>query len=118
MAMLLALSVQVGTGLFAVDIDGIESGPLSHLVDFDQGRLASDIHGISFTILQILIGLHVLAVLFYLLVRRRNLIGPMVSRAKVTGEPVAVRRASPVAFAVATLLAGTLAWWVFADPTL
>ncbi len=118
-AMLLALSVQVGTGLFAVDIDGIESGPLSHLVDFDQGRLASDIHGISFTILQMLISLHVLAVLFYLLVRRRNLIGPMVSgRTKVTGEPVAVRRASPVAFAVAILLAGTLTWWVFADPML
>jgi cytochrome b len=118
-AMLLALSVQVGTGLFAVDIDGIESGPLSHLVDFDQGRLASDMHGVSFTILQMLIGLHVLAVLFYLLVRRRNLIGPMVSgRAKVSGEPVAVRRASPVAFAVAILLAGSLAWWVFADPML
>ena len=30
----------------------------------------------------------------------------------------AVRRASPVAFAVAILLAGSLAWWVFADPML
>src|SRR5688500_10801689 len=42
--MLLLLAVQVVSGLFAVDIDGIESGPLSHLVDFDQGRTASGIH--------------------------------------------------------------------------
>ena len=37
-AILLLLAAQVTLGLFAVDIDGLESGPLSHLVDFDTGR--------------------------------------------------------------------------------
>src|SRR5688572_22217569 len=36
-ALLLAMIVQVSLGLFATDIDGIESGPLSHLVSFDTG---------------------------------------------------------------------------------
>ncbi|MCI4592679.1 cytochrome b/b6 domain-containing protein [Sphingobium sp. BYY-5] len=119
-AMLLLLMVQLGTGLFAVDIDGIESGPLSHLVDFDQGRLAAAIHATSFTILQILIGLHVAAVLFYLLARRRNLIGAMLTgRTAVASEAVVpVRRARAVTFLIAVTLSGVIAWWVFADPML
>ncbi|WP_336968955.1 cytochrome b/b6 domain-containing protein [Sphingobium aromaticiconvertens] len=119
-AMLLALSVQVMTGLFAVDIDGIESGPLSHLVDFDQGRLASAIHGFAFNVLLGLIALHVVAVFFYLIVRRRNLIGPMVtgSASTRTAPPVPVRRANPVALLTAIAVAGALAWWVFAEPML
>ena len=52
LAMFLLLTVQVGTGLFAVDIDGLESGPLSHLVSFDQGREAAGIHELSFTLLR------------------------------------------------------------------
>lgn len=119
-AMLLALLVQVVTGLFAVDIDGIESGPLSALVDFDQGRLASAMHGIAFNILLGLIALHVVAVLFYMIVRRRNLIGPMVTGTAATNgaPPVPVRRAGPVALLVALGLSGLLAWWVFAAPML
>lgn len=77
--MLLLLVVQVTSGLFAVDIDGIESGPLSHLVTFDEGRTASSIHNISFNLLLIVVALHIIAIIFYLVVRRRNLIGPMVT---------------------------------------
>jgi cytochrome b len=51
LVMLLALSVQIGTGLFAVDVDGLESGPMSHYVTFDQGRLAAGIHEVSFNVL-------------------------------------------------------------------
>jgi cytochrome b len=117
-AMLLALAVQVGTGLFAVDIDGIESGPLSHLVNFDQGRFASAIHGVVFNVLLGLIALHIVAILFYLIVRRRNLIGPMVTGGALHGAtpPVPVRRAGPVALLSALAVSGALTWWVFADP--
>lgn len=117
-AMLAILGTQVVSGLFAVDIDGIESGPLSHLVDFDQGRLASAIHGVCFTVLQGLIVLHVLAVVFYLAVRRRNLIGPMVTGSFATQAPIAVRRAGPLALLVALSLSAALAWWLFAEPAL
>ena len=72
------LTVQIVTGLFAVDLDGLESGPLSYLVDFDQGRIAAQIHEVSFNVLLAASAIHVLAILFYLVVRRRNLIGRMI----------------------------------------
>lgn len=78
-AMLLAVVAQVGLGLFAVDVDGLESGPLSDLVSFSAGRTAAELHEVVFNILLALIALHVLAVLFYLVVRKRNLIRPMVT---------------------------------------
>src|SRR5690606_40419623 len=37
-ALLLLLLIQVTLGLFAVDVDGLESGPLSHYVSFEVGR--------------------------------------------------------------------------------
>lgn len=91
MAMLTLLCVQVIAGLFAVDVDGIESGPLSYLVDFDQGRAAAAIHSMSFNVLLALIVLHIGAILFYLAVKDRNLIKAMVSGGVTT---TAVRLAS------------------------
>ncbi len=85
-AMLLVLIAQVTLGLFAVDVDGLESGPLSRHVDFDTGRAASDLHDTMFDVLLWLIGLHLAAIAFYHLLKRANLIGPM-----LTGR----RRANP-----------------------
>lgn len=76
--MLAALTTMVIAGLFAVDVDGLESGPLADYVSFDLGRMASDIHGIVFNLLLALVALHVAAILFYLLGLRHNLIGPMI----------------------------------------
>jgi cytochrome b len=77
-ALLLNTLVIVVAGLFAVDTDGLESGPLSNLVDFDGGRLASKIHGYGFKSLEILIGLHLVAILFYTFVKRQPLVPAMV----------------------------------------
>jgi cytochrome b len=113
-AMLLALVIQVGTGLFATDIDGLESGPLSHFVDFDQGRLAAKVHGISFNILLGLIGLHILAILFYLVIRRRNLVTPMVTGLdKSLGANVrGLVPAGPVRLILAVAAAFLFGWWI------
>jgi cytochrome b len=77
-ALLLTTLTIVVAGLFAVDTDGIESGPFSNLVDFDGGRLASKIHGYGFEALEILIGLHILAILFYTVFKRQPLIPAMI----------------------------------------
>jgi len=77
-ALLLNTVVIVVAGLFAVDTDGLESGPLSNLVDFDGGRLASKIHGYGFETLEILIGLHLLAILFYTVFKRQPLVPAMI----------------------------------------
>jgi cytochrome b len=81
LAMLLLLMVQVVTGLFAND-DIFTEGPLYPWV----GKAASDwltkIHKLNQSALLVLIFVHVAAVLFYLIVKRENLIGPMITGRK------------------------------------
>jgi cytochrome b len=111
LALLAALVAQVVTGLFAVDIDAIEAGPLSDRVSFDTGRLFAKWHHWSFSALQALIVLHLAAVVFYLAYKRANLV-----RAMITGQQdfaqdpklafASARRALAVA-AIAT----AFAWW-------
>jgi cytochrome b len=78
-AMLLALMAQVTFGLFASDTDGLESGPLSRYVDYEVSEKAADLHADMFNILLVLIALHIAAIAFYLVVKRSNLVGPMLT---------------------------------------
>ncbi len=79
LAILAALLMMVTAGLFAVDVDGLESGPLSDYLSFDQGRSAAHLHGYVFKLLLALTVLHVAAILFYLVRMRQNLITPMIT---------------------------------------
>lgn len=111
LAMLGLLALQVGLGLFAVDVDGFESGPLSDRVSFDAGRLAAEWHEVVFNGLLVLIALHVAAVVAYLVFRRDNLIWPMITGARPGGEGDApMRRGSPVGLIVCVALAALAAW--------
>jgi len=91
-ALLLALATQVSTGLFAVDIDGLESGPLAVLVSFEAGRQFAEVHEFNFNLLAALIGLHVAAIAVYHFVLKEKLVGPMVtgrrSRADFASAPL------------------------------
>ena len=89
-ALLLLLVLQVGLGLFAVDVDGIESGPLSHLVSFDTGRACAELHEDIFNVLLGFIALHIAAVLFYLLYRKENLIAPMINGKRHVADPSSI----------------------------
>jgi cytochrome b len=112
LAILAILVVQTVTGLFAVDIDAFEAGPLSDRVDFDTGRLFAKWHHWSFTALQVLVALHLAAVAFYLFYKRANLVGPMVTGyRRFTHDPALVF--APLWRAiVAILVAAAFAWWV------
>lgn len=112
-ALLLALVTQVASGLFSVDVDGIESGPLSSLVSFEQGRLAAGIHEVSFNILLGLVALHVLAILFYLVAKRRNLIGAMVTGyQRVVDTPVEIAKGGWIRLVLAIAAAGLVVWLI------
>jgi cytochrome b len=76
----LVLTVVV-MGLFAVDVDGLYSGPLSAEVSFKLGRRLARLHHQWFNYLQWVIGLHLAAVVFYFAWKRENLI-----RAMITGK--------------------------------
>lgn len=114
LALLGLLFAQISLGLFAVDVDGIESGPLSTYVSFRAGRLAAHWHHTVFDALLWLIGLHVVAVLFYLFYRKENLIAAMLhgTRTFPGGQPASVKTASWLRFVVGVLLAGLLTWMV------
>jgi cytochrome b len=106
LALLGLLLLQIVLGLFAVDVDGIESGPLSLYVSFETGRVCAEWHDTVFGVLQVLILLHIVAVLYYLLFKRQNLIGTMVTGKRVfDGEMVPMTSASTLKLAVGVVLA-------------
>lgn len=77
LGLLAALFVQVLSGLAAQGPAGY-LGPLHHVVSVELARLATAVHrGAGKWLLLALIALHLGAVLYFLAVRKRNLIGPM-----------------------------------------
>ncbi|MFO1420879.1 MAG: cytochrome b/b6 domain-containing protein [Candidatus Competibacteraceae bacterium] len=81
MAMLALLLIQAGTGLFAND-DIATEGPLYGWVSKGTSDWLTTIHKFNFNLLLLVIAVHLSAVLFYLLVKRENLIHPMLSGVK------------------------------------
>ena len=82
--LLLVLSLQAGTGLFANDDIFIE-GPLYPWVSKAGSDFLTRLHKLNFDLLLILIGLHLLAALFYFFGKHENLILPMLTGRKWLG---------------------------------
>jgi len=111
--LLLLLISEVKLGLFAQDTDGIESGPLAYLVSYDVADLARRWHHTVFNLLLAFIAVHLLAIGFYALVKRENLIGPMLTGARRFHAEVTAPKMAPVwRLGLGLIIAGALAWWV------
>ncbi len=114
-AMLASLLVQAGTGLFADD-EILTKGPLAGAVSKATRRFLTGIHEINANVLYVLIALHLVAVGYYLIVRRENLIRPMLTgfkRLPETESGVAEaehRFASPLLAALLLSLAAAGVW--------
>jgi len=80
-ALLLSLSFQVSTGLFAND-DLLFEGPLANLVSKATSDRLSHWHVWNFNLLLALGATHILAVLYHWLVMKENLIGAMFTGVK------------------------------------
>lgn len=80
--LLLLLIAQSLTGLFSAD-DLFFEGPLAHLVSGKTVETISDIHHLIFSALEVLIILHILAIIYYRL-RGHNLVAAMFSGRKNT----------------------------------
>lgn len=113
LVMLALIGVQAGSGLFSND-DGNNEGPLMHLVSKEQSDWLSHIHSLNFTAIQVVVVLHVLAIVAYAVLKRQNLVRPMVTGTKpMPPDAVAPRIVSP-AWAVVTLAVafGVVVWVV------
>lgn len=107
--MILAVLAQAATGLFAADTDmGMVNGPLALKVADKWVERATDFHSFWINVLLILVGLHVLAVLFYLVWKRQNLIGAMFTGRKPADDVVEPGAASPKLVFVSNRLAISL----------
>jgi len=85
MAMLLALFIQAGIGLFAND-DIATTGPLYKWVSKATSDWLSSIHRLNQVLIIILVAVHIAAVLFHLIYKRENLITPMITGKKQWGK--------------------------------
>jgi cytochrome b len=113
LALLGLMIIEVGLGLFAQDVDGIEAGSLAKFVSYDTAEWARDWHAWLFNIILAVVALHVLAILFYLLIKRDNLVGPMVTGRKEVGDEVVEPAAAPAWRGLVTaLIAAAAAWWI------
>ena len=118
-AMLSLLALQLGLGLIAQDVDGLESGPLNHLVSYETAEAARDAHGLVFNLILALIALHICAVLFHALVKRDALIGPMITGSRRFKHRVKQPGfASPARLILGVAAAAACAWWISAGAPL
>ena len=113
LALIVLLLLQVTLGLFAVDVDGIESGPLSLYVSFETGRLAAEWHEDVFNVLMAMVVLHILAIAWYRLVKKEKLVEAMIHGTRAYPQDLPpVQHASLLRLVVGIVLASGFAWAV------
>ena len=102
----------MGSGLFATDVDSfLWDGPLAKLIDSDLSETITGWHKTSFNLLLAAVGLHLSAIVFYRLIKRRNLVVAMLSGWQTyASQPPELRFASwKLAVLCALVAAGVVA---------
>ncbi len=112
LVMLALLAVQVATGLCAND-DGDTEGPLFRYVDKDRSDWLSHIHAVNFTLIKIAVVAHVVAILAYAVLKRHDLVRPMITGRKhlpdtMTPPALVSPMRAVVVFAIAAGVVGLL----------
>ena len=79
LAMVLALTLQVCTGLFSEDDGLFSAGPLASEVSGATVRLMTRIHNLGAKLILALVALHLIAIAFYLIWKKENLVTPMLT---------------------------------------
>lgn len=110
--LLLMVLIQAGTGLFAND--GLfESGPLAERIAPPLSDTLTAFHAWNFNLILVVVTAHVVAVFAYALVKRQNLVRPMITGAKMLPRDVPAPRMGPLWLALPLFgVAATLVWWI------
>ena len=111
-AMLSSLALQAVTGLFAND-DILTKGPLAKFVSKRMSDLITEVHEVNASLLYILIGIHLAAILGYYVFKQENLVRPMITGRKTLSaeaDVAAPRLASPWLALVLALAAASIVW--------
>lgn len=81
-ALLAALTIQAGMGLFGKDDIGLFYGPLAGFVSDSMSERIAGWHHDWFNAILVLVALHILAVILYAAIKREPLIRPMITGIK------------------------------------
>lgn len=111
-ALLALLCVQVGLGLFSSDTDGLYSGPLDRFVSYETSLQASELHESVFNLILAMVALHLVAILFYRVVKRDNLIKPMITGRRVIEGASQPALASSLRFLACVAVSIALTYWI------
>lgn len=96
MLLLFAVLAQAGAGLFSADTDmATVNGPLANLIADKWVDRLTYFHKFWVNVLLVLVGLHVLAAIVYLVWKRQNLIGAMVTGRKPLDDVVETGKPAP-----------------------
>jgi len=108
LVMLALLFVQVGTGLCSNDDIDVE-GPLAEYVGKARSDWLTHIHSVNFTLIEIAIAAHVIALITYRVLKGHNLLMPMITgKKRLPGATQAPRMMHPI-LALAVLVFVALA---------
>jgi cytochrome b len=111
LVMLVLLSVQVSAGLCAND-GGATEGPLAKYVGSTWSDRLSFVHEVTFKLILAAVALHLVAIIVYAIVKRHNLVRPMLTgKKRLPAAMRAPRMASPaLALAILIVAAGVSAY--------
>ena len=115
--LLLLLAAQISSGLFAND-DIAFQGPLVVYITKPTSDAISAWHERIFYVLLALIVLHIAAIVFYAVGKKKNLVTPMLTGWKTAAadQVVSDARIKLGALLLAAALAGAVVWYAFAAP--
>lgn len=112
LVLLALLLIQVGTGLFSND-QVFSEGPLAKYVGSAMSDRLTGLHELNFNLILIAVILHVLAVMAYALVKRHDLVRPMVTGWKRLPESMPAPRMANAGLAVVLFaVAAGIAWFI------
>ena len=118
--MLLMVGAQATTGLFLIDNTEVWTAPYYPAVSGETASLLGKFHHLNFDVLLWVIGLHVLAIIYYRVYKRQSLVLPMITGRKLA-QLVPAQQAIESsqllkAIIVAALCAGAVYWLIASAP--
>ena len=115
-ALLVLLILQVVSGLF-MDDDILYAGPWMHTVSGDIQDIMETIHTTAVNALLALVVLHLVAVAYYSLIRRKKIIGAMITgKARVSADQAIANSRLLLAVILGSLTAALVYWLVVVAP--
>jgi len=114
-SLVVALVLQVSTGLFANDDSTSTEGPLAKFVSNATSNLFTFVHNIDQYVIYTLVALHLAAIAYYYFAKRENLILPMLTGDKpgsglvAASDDAKLRVRAAILLAIAAAVAGYIA---------